>query len=697
MQLILAEKPSVANNIAYALSANNKNDGYFEGNGYIITFAFGHLYELCDAKDYKDGFDKWELDKFPFIPSEFKYKVKDDRGIKKQVSIIKKLANREDVTDFIIATDADREGQLIAAVIIKELEIKKPIKRLWISSYTPKDILKGINNLLDYKDVVPLEKAGYCRQHMDQLFGINFTSLTTLKYGNGRLLNIGRVLLPTVNLVYSRDMEIESFKKENYYQIKTIFDSKGQQYEGLYTDDKEKTGFKNKEKLQKIQKDIDNKHGIILDKKSKQVSEKAPLLFNLTDLQGYITSKYNGFTSDKVLKIAQNLYENKYISYPRTASRHLNDTQIEEIEEIVNILSKNYPSDYNIKFKATKRVFDSSKIDSHPALTLTYIMPNLDTLTKDETIIYKEIEKRFLAQFMPSSKYQNIELITKISDYRFISKERLLVEKGWLKLYKDKSISKLSNLANLEENNISKALYSNVLEKETTPPKRYTEKTLLKAMETCGKNVSEDNVEYILKGYSIGTPATRSDIIKKIIDIGYVGKKGKSLNVTELGKSLVEVFPIKELLDTDFTGRIEKSLKGIEEGNINADVFMERMKKYTERSSNIIKNDSGFIIKENNNYNNDIVGKCPECGNDVIANKKAYGCSNWRNGCKFAIWYNQLEKLGMKKISKTNAKKLLNKEKIKLKLKSSRTGKDFECMAKLLKENDRWSIKLEFK
>lgn len=696
MQLILTEKPSVANNIAYALNVKNRYDGYYEGNGYIVTFAFGHLFELYDTKDYKDGFEKWELDKFPFIPEKFRYKVKEDKGVKKQVKIIKELASKKEVKEIIIATDADREGQLIAAIIIKELNINKPMKRLWINSYTSKEVHQGMKNLLDYKDVLTLEKAGYCRQQMDWLFGINFTSLATLKYSNGKLLNVGRVILPTVKLVYDRNIEIKNFKKETYYQLKCIFNTKDGQYEGYFVDDGIDR-FKERKKLENILDAIRNKHGIIIGRKTKEVKESAPLLYNLTDLQGDITSRYNSFTSDKVLSIAQSLYEKRYISYPRTSSRHLDNTQDKEVEEVLNVLSNDYPSEYNIKFHKSKRIFDSTKVDSHPAIIPTYIKPNSNDLTKDELLVYEVIKKRFLAHFMPQNEYLDIKVITEVKGCKFLSKGRNLIKKGWLKLYDNKDIDKKIDtvLLKLKEADIVEVIHSGILEKETQPPKLYTEKTLLKAMENCGKKVKDEDIEHILKGYSIGTPATRSDVIKKIIGVGYIKKKGKSLDITDLGRNLVKVFPIKELLDTDFTGRIEKSLKDIEKGVVNPDLFMERMIRYTEKSSNIIKGSNGTIYGGQDNTNK-VIGKCPECGHDVIEGKKAYGCSNWRNGCKFTIWYNQLEKLGMRKISKTNIKKLLKNELINLKLRSAKTGKDFTCKGKLEKEKDKWGIKLVF-
>lgn len=693
MILVIAEKPSVAKNIAFALNANNKKNGYFEGNNYIVTYTFGHLYVLYDVKDYDNNFGKWELDKFPYIPKEFKYKLKNESSIKKQADIIKKLANRNDIEEVIIATDYDREGSLIGDIIIKQLKIDNmPLKRLLINSHTPKEIHKGMNNLIDYKNTISLINAAYCRQKMDWLFGINFSSLTTIKHGDGMLLNIGRVILATTKLVYDRDMEILYFKKVKYYQLKYIFESKNIKYEGYLIDNNNNDKFKDRNDLLKIVDNTKNNIGVITSKIEEKTIENPPLLFNLTDLQGLITSKYTGYTSEKVLMIAQDLYEKKYISYPRTSSRYLDDTQDEEVEEVLNKIKEHYPSDYNIQFKKTERMFNSKKVDSHPAIIPTYIYPDFNSLTSDERVVYLEIVKRFLSHFMPPNEYLNITIITELGDYKFLSKERILAKEGFIKLYKTSSKFNNGNIIGLKKNDISKPLHREILEKETQPPGHYTENTLLKAMENCGKNINADDVENILKGYTIGTPATRADIIKKIIDVGYISRKGKSLYITELGKNLINVFPIKELLSADFTGRIEKTLKDIEKSKVNPNEFMKRMINYTIKCSNILKTTEGMIFDKSNYIKDNTVGVCPECNSPVLVGKYAYNCSN----CKFSIWYNHLEKFGVKKISKPNATKLLKKEKVKLRLKSPKTGKDFTCFGYLNKEKDKWSIKLDF-
>lgn len=696
LNLIITEKPSVAKSVSYAVngSKSNRKDGYFEGPNYITTFVFGHMYELFSAKDYDPELAKWNLSNYPFFPKDFKYKPREDNGVKKQLRIIKELANNKEVNAIIIATDSDLEGQLIGSVLVRELNIDKPLKRLWINSHTPEEVRKGMSNLKDYSEIINLEKASYCRQHMDWIIGISYSVLTSVCYSslnNYKVLPVGRVMLPTIKLIYDRNNEILKFKKEKYYELKAFIEnSKGEQYIGYYIENNT-TRFKDNNFIKQIRDNVDNKSGIILNKESKNTIENAPLLYNLTGLQGDISSKYN-LSSDKVKKIAQELYERGYISYPRTSSRHLDDTQANEIERVLKIHSEDYPLDYRIIFKKDKRVFDSSKVDSHPALTPTYLIP--ENLTDEQTYVYGEIKKRFLSLFMPPNEYENTTIITLIDKYHFITKNKFLVKDGWAKLYKDYSQNK-NIVPDLKINDIVKIIHVESLEKETEPPKHYTEKTLLKAMENCGKNVSEEEVEHILKGYSIGTPDTRSDTIKKILKIGYIEKKGKSLLITSLGKKLMEVFPVKELLDTDFTGRIQKSLKDIEKGIVNSEVFMDRMKSFVKKSA------TEFKIMELSSVKKDkaktiSLGKCPECGNEVIEGKRAYGCSNWKNGCKFSIWFNQLEKLGLKKISKTTAKQLLKGEKVSLRLISSKGNKPFECLGYLNKENGKWSIKFKF-
>ncbi|MDX5660465.1 DNA topoisomerase, partial [Clostridioides difficile] len=565
MKLVLAEKPSVAKTIASFLGAKTRQDGYFEGNDYIITYAVGHLVSLYDMKDYdKDKYSgSWKMNNFPFVPED-KFKFKIDSSKTKQFNTVKKLLNRKDVEYVINATDNDREGELIAFLIFLLAKNKKPVKRILVNEWTPEDITRGIKNLKDEDEMRNLQAAGYTRLITDWLIGINFTSVATLKYGNGKLLNIGRVILPTVKLVYDRDMEILNFVPKTYYEIEGHFKAEAGEYKGKYVKGKE-SKFDTLEDANKIIASITSETGKILDKKVTMSKEYAPKLFSLTSLQGYITSKYTNFTSDKVLNVCQSLYEGNgkggYITYPRTDSIFLEESLASKASQTLDKLKVGLEYENKIKFSKTKRVFDSSKVDSHSAIIPTYIIPK--SLSKDEQLVYDAIKDRFVANFMPPAEYENTEIKTEVDNCTFLTKGKVLKSKGYLEVYNKEEKNDLLPLVNKDV--VVDVLEIKPLTKQTTPPKPYTEDTLLKAMKNCGKNVPEEDTT-VLSGYSIGTSATRADVLKKISQVGYVKKKGKSYSITDLGKNLVEIFPVKDLFDVDYTGKLEKSLSDIQKG-----------------------------------------------------------------------------------------------------------------------------------
>ncbi len=665
MKLILAEKPSVAKTIASFLGANVKCNGYFEGNGYIITYAFGHLVSLYDMKDYdKDKYSgSWKTENFPFIPQDkFKFKVEDSK--KNQFDIIKKLLHRDDIEYIINATDNDREGELIAFLIFLMAKNKKPIKRILVNEWTPQDITKGLANLKDEEEMRNLQAAGYTRLITDWLIGINFTSIATLKYGNGKLLNIGRVILPTVKLVYDRDMEIKNFVPKTYFEIEGIFRCNNGEYKGKLVKNKN-SKFDTPEEAKAIIDSITSTEGTITDKKVTTSKEYAPKLFSLTSLQGYITSKYSHFTSDKVLSVCQSLYEGKgkggYITYPRTDSIYLEESLVGKTSDTLNKLKKGLPYEDKIKFTKTKRVFDSSKVDSHSAITPTYIVPT--KLTPDEAIVYNAIKDRFIANFMPPAEYENTEIKTDVNKNIFVTKGKVLKVKGYLEVYNKDEKDDLLPL--VEQNELVDVIDIKSISKQTTPPKSYTEDTLLKAMKNCGKNVSEDDTT-VLSGYSIGTSATRADVLKKISQVGYVTKKGKSYYITDLGQNLVEIFPVKELFDVDYTGKLEKSLSDILKGKFTRKEYLNNIMNFIWNNVNLIKNDMPRKIStENFTYNaktkkfvsdkapaskkstpksvkssnsdNTSLGKCPVCGGDVMESDKGFFCTNYSN-CKYGIF-----------------------------------------------------------
>ncbi|MFN1889185.1 type IA DNA topoisomerase [Clostridioides difficile] len=595
MKLVLAEKPSVAKTIASFLGAKTRQDGYFEGNDYIITYAVGHLVSLYDMKDYdKDKYSgSWKMNNFPFVPED-KFKFKIDSSKTKQFNTVKKLLNRKDVEYVINATDNDREGELIAFLIFLLAKNKKPVKRILVNEWTPEDITRGIKNLKDEDEMRNLQAAGYTRLITDWLIGINFTSVATLKYGNGKLLNIGRVILPTVKLVYDRDMEILNFVPKTYYEIEGHFKAEAGEYKGKYVKGKE-SKFDTLEDANKIIASITSETGKILDKKVTMSKEYAPKLFSLTSLQGYITSKYSNFTSDKVLNVCQSLYEGNgkggYITYPRTDSIFLEESLASKASQTLDKLKVGLEYENKIKFSKTKRVFDSSKVDSHSAIIPTYIIPK--SLSKDEQLVYDAIKDRFVANFMPPAEYENTEIKTEVDNCTFLTKGKVLKSKGYLEVYNKEEKNDLLPLVNKDD--VVNVLEIKPLTKQTTPPKPYTEDTLLKAMKNCGKNVPEEDTT-VLSGYSIGTSATRADVLKKISQVGYVKKKGKSYSITDLGKNLVEIFPVKDLFDVDYTGKLEKSLSDIQKGKYTRKEYLTNIISFIYQNVNIIKQDASKNI-----------------------------------------------------------------------------------------------------
>ena len=416
-KVIIAEKPSVAKNIADALKIKTRRDGYFEGEGYYITWAFGHLLQLYDAKDYDENMKGWRMDKFPFIPKEFKYKIKCDsynkssvdKGAEKQINIIKGLIDRPDVDAVISATDFDREGQVISDELFIHYDIKKPIYRLLLNEWTEDEVKKGMNNLKPNSEMKPLQDAGIGRQMADWVIGINLTSVATLRYGgNGKdrkTLNIGRVLLPKLKIIYDRDKEIENFQATSYYKLAANFKSKDNiEFEAMYYE-KNSEKFEKKEDLDKISKLLVGKTGVVVNKEIEKKKEYPQSLFNLSNLQGYITSKYKGWTSDKVLKVAQSLYEKKFTTYPRTGSVALDESLKDKTRKVLESVKKGLPYEDQIKFVDNKRIFDNSKVESHSAITPTYIKPT--GLSKDEEIVYTAIKNRFIMQFMPWLSLRN--------------------------------------------------------------------------------------------------------------------------------------------------------------------------------------------------------------------------------------------------------------------------------------------------
>ena len=576
-----------------------------------------------------------------------------------------------------------------------------------------------MNNLKPNSEMKPLQDAGIGRQMADWVIGINLTSVATLRYGgNGKdrkTLNIGRVLLPTLKIIYDRDKEIENFQATSYYKLAANFKSKDNiEFEAMYYE-KNSEKFEKKEDLDKISKLLVGKTGVVVNKEIEKKKEYPQSLFNLSNLQGYITSKYKGWTSDKVLKVAQSLYEKKFTTYPRTGSVALDESLKDKTRKVLESVKKGLPYEDQIKFVDNKRIFDNSKVESHSAITPTYIKPT--GLSKDEEIVYTAIKNRFIMQFMPVAEFEETKITLKVHDENipgeFISKGKVEIIKGWRIVEKIDTKDTILPLVEKDENlDVTGSKVNKVTKK---PPKHHTEKTLLRVMETCGKGFkdgkedkdeddetkSEEMMKAILSGFSIGTPATRAETIKKLKDIGYIQTKGKSLIATELGRTIVEIFPAKELLDLEYTGRLEKTLSDIEKGKFKKEDFLNLIYSFTNESVEKIKNDTSLLhkFKVEVPEGAEEIGKCPVCGNPVIEGEKGFGCTNWKNGCKYTIWKNDkfIEAMG-KKVTKEMVELLLKNGKVGFRNLKSKKGTYFSAYLRYEKDEKSgyYNWKMEF-
>lgn len=729
-KLIIAEKPSVARNISDAVGAKTKKDGYIESDDFIISWAFGHLLQLFDAGDYNEELIKWNFDTIPYYPKEYKYKVKSenfnrkkiDAGAKKQLQIIETLANRDDVSDIISATDDDREGQVIADEIFEYLKIKKPIWRLLLSEWTEDEVKRGLSSLKPNENMKSLHDAGFGRQIADWLIGINITRAATLKYNSyGQIINVGRVLIPTLKIIYDRDMEIKEFESSEYFKLVVDFEaSEKREYQGTYfvpdtseveDDSNEEKKDRYTEKFEKIedlvqvQDKIKEQIGTIIEKDIQKKVEKPPYLFNLTNLQGYITGKYKGWTSGKVLKVAQQLYEKKYTTYPRTASFVLDESIIDKTKNVFEKLASQSKFKDELKFHTNKRVFDSKKVESHSAIIPTYVIPASDKLSKDERIVYETIKNRFLAQFMPDSIAEETVIKTKFKELdiegHFVTKGKVLVDEGWKKIENVKT--KTNDLPMINVDETARETKNEIQSIKRKPPKHHTEKSLLKVMETCGKGISEEPSEEmmmsILSGFSIGTPATRAETIKKLVDVGYVEYQKKNLVCTKLGAQIVETLPVRDLLDLNFTGRLEKTLSDIQRNLYSQEEFLALIKELVDTCVADIKINPNFHNIDFLGDPDHIYGVCPECGGNIIETKKSFGCDNWRNGCKYSIWKNDKFINGFgKEITPAMIDSLCKYGKVGLKDCLAKSGNKFSAYFSYVKSNEsnRYEWKMDF-
>lgn len=704
MKLIIAEKPSVARSIAEVLGAHTKREGYFEGGGYFVSYAFGHLFSLYDAKDYDPKYASWNLDNLPVLPCPMLYKAQEDRGVKAQIATFKKLAADPAVSEIVNACDSDREGSLIFAEIFQALGVKKPTRRLWVSSHTPEDLKAGFQNIRTGDQDRPLTDAGYGRQWIDWMMGINFTVAATKKFSAGAqnsVLPVGRVILPTLGLIYKREQEIRRFVPRKYYVLSATFTTPSGTYTGLLLKDDKETQFNDAAFPASVATAVKGSPAAVTSCTTEKIVEGPGKLFNLTDLQGHITSRYKGWGADKVLRVAQDLYEHKHITYPRTSSRYLDeslkDAAKKSLEAIQRLPVDVLPKAASLSWHEKKSLFDSSKVDSHPALMPTHVLPDVQRLSPEEKIVYTEIVRRFAAQFAPAAEYEKTVAVTRAKEFNFITKAKSLIVPGWTSLFdqaeekeEEKDDDEAALSFRLAVGLKSTVTAANTTAKETKPPARYTIKSLLAAMQSCGREVEDE--EQILKGYSIGTAATRAEAIKKLERAEYVTLKGKSFFITQKGTSLIEVFPIREMIEPDFTGRLEKKLKDVELGILERDQLVDEARGLVLAGIEKIRGTSGEVRREEKT-----IGKCPVCGRPVIETAVTFSCSAQKaplNPCSFTLWKKDrwFGSMG-KTITATIAKGLIAGKSVKVKgFKSSKTNRVFDAVVKMVRDGERWKF-----
>jgi len=629
MKVVLTEKPSVARDIAEHLGAKQRHEGYFEGNGYQITWAFGHLIALKNPEDYDPSLKKWSISTIPFIPQVFELKIVEDKGIRKQFAVIKKLLRS--ASEIVCATDAGREGELIFRYILSMCKCEnKPWKRLWLSSLTEEALRLAFQNLKPGSDYNNLYAAAKCRSESDWIVGLNATRNFTVRYGAGKTLwSVGRVQTPVLAMIVKRDDEIRHFKTEPFWEVLTKYRE--------VTFKLKSDRFKVKIEAEEVLLRVKDKPFIIEKIKVKNENEHPPLLYDLTELQRDMNRRFAMSAAD-TLQIAQTLYELKLITYPRTDSRYLtHDLKgqvVKTLESLKQIKHKEIDQLNLAQLPFSKRIIDDKKVTDHHAIIPTGKLSKV--LPYQSQAVYEAILTRLIAAFYPIC-IKEMTTIEGTSDKElFLAKGTRVIVPGWTMLYPKKSeenkepkqLLEIQELPHFQKGESGPHL-PYVTEGKTNPASHYNENALLGAMETAGKLIEDENLKEALKDKGIGTPATRASIIETLLKRNYIQRNGKSLTATESGRYLVALIQDPNLKSPELTGEWEAKLKEIEQGKYHAVDFMQKIADFIKQV--ILGSDLTQI-------NFEIYGSCPKCNSAVIKGNKGYGCSKWREGCQFVLW-----------------------------------------------------------
>lgn len=669
MIVCIAEKPSVAKDIARILGATNSHQGYMEGNGYQVTWTFGHLCTLKEPNDYTEMWKHWSLSSLPMIPQRFGIKLIDDDGIKRQFAVIERLMQSAD--GIVNCGDAGQEGELIQRWVMQKAGAKCPVKRLWISSMTDEAIREGFASLKDQNEYQSLYIAGLSRAIGDWLLGMNATRLYTLKYGQNRqILSIGRVQTPTLALIVNRQKEIDSFEPEPYWVLATVY------RDTTFTATKGK--FSTKEEGEAAFATIADKPFTVTAVQKKNGTEAPPRLFDLTSLQVECNRKFS-YSAETTLKLIQGLYERKLTTYPRVDTQFLSDDIYPKCPSILSGISKQYEALMEPlkgkKLPKSKRVFDTSKVTDHHAIIPTGVPAT--GLTDMERNVYDLIARRFIAVFYPDCKFSTTTVLGTVEDVEFKATGKEILSPGWRDVYAQQNATADDDERKGDEERTLPTFVKGesgphvptLSEKWTTPPKYYTEATLLRAMETAGKFVEDETLRAALKENGIGRPSSRAGIIETLFKRHYIRRERKNLVATATGIELIDTIHEELLKSCELTGIWEKRLRDIEHKKDDAADFINGLKQQiTEIVNDVLRDNSNrrvTTLSEEDlkkkakkkatpkkkaststtstdtptatSTNDPLVGTtCPVCGKGtIIKGKTAYGCSRWREGCNY--------------------------------------------------------------
>jgi len=652
--LVVAEKPSVARDIARVLGARDRAENCLMGGGYVVTWAIGHLVTLKEPQELDERYTKWRAQDLPILPEKMETKV--IRKTSAQFKTVKKLLNDHETGTVVCATDSGREGELIFRYIYEQAGCKKPVMRLWISSMTDEAIRQGFETLRPSSDYDALYASARCRADADWLIGMNATRAYTLRYNV--LLSVGRVQTPTLSMLVKRRKEIDSFVPQTYYTVQADFGS----YHGTYISPKGEKKIESAELAEAIAARAKGQAGCIVQATREKKTELPPLLYDLTTLQREANTQL-GFTAKKTLATAQKLYEtHKLITYPRTDSRYLSRDMAGKVEEALSSYSGDLQSigqkalEYGVRM--TPRVFDDAKLTDHHAIIPTGKSAERLTLTADERNLYEMVARRLAAVFYPQHEYDALRVVTRVGEDDFLSTGKSVTQEGWKEVYHRQSEKKKrtdddQKLPPLAVGDTAVCRSAKAKQEQTKPPKEHNDASLLREMEHAGRQIEDEALREAMKDCALGTPATRAAIIERLLEVGYVKRTGKNLVATPKGVRLIEAVP-PEIASPETTGRWERALSEIAKGKDGEARFREgiaRLAAFLVQHASSAP-DVPFEREERRGGRGskrpkDMGIACPVCGQGKMAeNSKGYYCTRFRDGCRFTIWKNELVRHG---------------------------------------------------